>query len=79
MPSHPNTNAAGLASGAAVLLIYVLHRYFTVDLSIYYAGLIVGGAATAVLFVGKRGIKGAAQGLWHGTGSMWNGNAKGKP
>lgn len=73
MPSHPNSNAAGVASGAAVLLVYLLHKYFNVDLSIYYAGLIVGGAATVVLFIGRDGIKGTALRVWRGSGSVWNG------
>jgi hypothetical protein len=73
MPSHPNSNAAGIASGAALLLVWLLKSRFNVDLSIYYAGLIVGGAASTVLFVGRRGIKGAAQALWLGTGTVWSG------
>lgn len=71
--NHPNTTAAGLASGAALLLVWLLKSRFNVELSIYYAGLIVGGVASTVLYVGRRGIKGAALGLWHGSATVWNG------
>jgi hypothetical protein len=78
MPDHPNSTAAGYASAAALLLVWLLKSRFNVDLSIYYAGLIVGAAAALVLFIGKRGIKGAVQALWHGTGTVWSGKPEAK-
>jgi Flp pilus assembly pilin Flp len=73
LPAHPNTNAAGLATGGALLLVWLLKSRFNVDLSIYYAGLIVGGAVSTVLFAGKRGLKGTLSALWNGTGTVWTG------
>ena len=73
MTGHPNTTAAGYSAGGALLLVWLLKSRFNVDLNIYYAGLIVGGVVSSVLFVGKRGIKGALQGLWNGSGTVWSG------
>ena len=75
MNNHPNATAGGYSAAAALLLVYLLHTYAHTELSIYYAGLIVGGAAAVVLFIGRRGIKGALQGLWLGLDSVWKGQS----
>jgi len=79
MSNHPNMTAAGYSSGAASLLVWLLHSRFHVELSIYYSGLIVGGATVVVLGVGRRGIKGTLLALWAGTGSVWKGKQPARP
>jgi hypothetical protein len=73
MTNHPNTTAAGFASGAALLLVYVLHRYFQVEANDYWKAAFVAGAGTLRLYIGRDGIKGTALRLWAGAGSVWRG------
>lgn len=76
MVNHPNATAAGTTSGATVFLIWLLNRYLHVDLSLYAASLIVGSATTAVLFIGREGLRGAALRIWRGSRSVWAGSPK---
>lgn len=62
---HPNAKAAGSTTGAGVLVVWLL-GYFGVDLSAEAGAVIAGGAATVVLAVGRRGIRGALRALWRG-------------
>lgn len=67
---HPNAAAAGTTSGATILLIDAASRE-GVHLSAFTAGLIIAAAAWLRLYIGARGIIGAAQEAWqtilHGT------------
>ena len=63
---HPNATAAGVTTLAATGLVWLLNHYASTHLTTYDAGLIAGGGATFVLWVGRRGIKGALSDLWHG-------------
>lgn len=73
---HPNALAAGTANGATLALVWLLHRYAHVGISVYAAGLIVGFASTVVLFIGRDGIKGALARIWRGGKAAWSGAPK---
>jgi hypothetical protein len=63
---HPNATATGLTTLAATGLVWLLDHYAHAHLTIYDGSLIAGGAATCVLWIGRRGLKGALSDLWHG-------------
>jgi hypothetical protein len=65
--SDPNAAVAGGTTGAGVLVVWLL-GYFGVDLSAELGAAIAGGAATVLLVIGRRGIKGTLQRVWRGAG-----------
>jgi hypothetical protein len=73
MTGHPNTVAAAIAGGLGTLTVYLLNKYAGTSLTSVHAGLIATGYATVLLFIGRRGIKGAVSGVWNG---VWNGTPK---
>ena len=71
--THPNTIASILAAGAAWLGTYLLAKYAGVHLSKNQVHGVDLGVTAVVLFVGRRGVKGAASAVWNG---FWNGTQK---
>ena len=65
--SDPNASVAGGSTGVGVLVVWLLGRY-GVDLSAEVGAAIAGGAATILLVIGRRGIKGTLQRIWSGSG-----------
>lgn len=70
---HPNTIAAGIGGGLATLTVYLLNRYAATSINSAQSAGIATGYATIILFVGRRGLKGAVSGVWNG---VWNGTPK---
>lgn len=62
---HPNATAAGATTVAAVLVVWGL-GLLGVDVSTEVGIAVAGGLTTAILFVGRRGIKGVASIVWRG-------------
>ena len=71
MNGHPNTVAAGIAGGLGTLTAYLLNKYAGTHIDGTQTGGIATGYAALLLFIGRRGIKGAVQaavdGIWNGT------------
>jgi hypothetical protein len=65
--NDPNAAVAGGPNGAGVLVVWLL-GYFGVALSAEVGAAIAGGAATVLLVIGRRGIKGTLQRVWRGAG-----------
>lgn len=68
MRAHANAAAGGGAGGAGVLLVWLLNRYADAGLSAEDGALISAAAATVVLLVGRRGLRGLARLVWRGGG-----------
>ena len=71
--SHPNTIAAGISGGLATLTVYLLNKYAGAHINAAQGSGIATGYAAVILFIGRRGLKGAVTGVWNG---VWNGNPK---
>jgi hypothetical protein len=71
--SHPNTIAALIAGGLGTLTGYLLNKYTGVHITDVQAGGIVTGYTAVLLFVGRRGVKGAVRAAVSG---VWNGPPK---
>lgn len=69
MNAHPNAIVGGAGGGAGLgtLLVWLLTRYTSVDLSPEAAAGIAGGIATIILFLGRNGLKGAWKIVWGGS------------
>jgi hypothetical protein len=65
--NDPNATVAGGTTGVGVLIVWLLGRY-GVNLSAEVGAAIAGGAATVLLVIGRRGIKGTLQRVWRGSG-----------
>jgi hypothetical protein len=76
MTNHPNATASFVTSSAVGALVWALHRYAGVNLSVRQALALLGGANAIVLWVGRVGLKGAWLRIWHGATAVVNG-AKG--
>lgn len=63
--ANPNASVAAGGTGVGVLAVWGLTAV-GVDVSPEAAGVIAGAIPTAVLFVGKNGVKGVAQRVWSG-------------
>lgn len=66
MNGHPNATAAGGTGGLSVLVLYIAERFgWHVD------PLLAAGIATiasaVVLFIGRRGLRGAIAAIWSGS------------
>jgi len=73
---HPNTVAAAIAGGLGTLTAYLLNKYAGAHIDSTQTGGIATGYAAVLLFVGRRGIKGAVLAVWDG---VWNGTPKPAP
>lgn len=67
MDQHPNASAAGIAGAVATIAVAIIAAFVAI-------GPVVAAAATsivvaAVLLIGAKGFKGAADRLWKGDGS----------
>jgi hypothetical protein len=67
MTNDPNAAVAGGTTGVGVLVVWLL-GYLGIDLSAELGAAIAGGAATVLLVIGRRGIKGTLQRVWRGAG-----------
>jgi hypothetical protein len=76
MTTHPNTVAALIAGGLGTLTGTLLTKYAGVHLTAAQTGGIATGYAAALLFIGRRGLKGTFQAVWTG---VWNGAPKPEP
>lgn len=76
MSAHPNTIASLIAGGLGTLTVYLLNRYADVSLTSVQAGAIATGYSGALLFVGRRGLKGTLIAVWNG---VWNGTTPRQP
>ena len=76
MTGHPNTVASLIAGGLGTLTAYLLNKYAGTHIDAVQTGGIATGYAAVLLFVGRRGIKGAVQGV---ISAVWSGTAKPKP
>ena len=67
MDQHPNASAADIAGAVATIAVAIIAAFVAI-------GPVVAAAATsivvaAVLLIGAKGFKGAADRLWKGDGS----------
>ena len=65
MNQHPNAAVAGGGTGVAAAVIWIA-SLLHVTLTAYEAVGIAGVLTTVVLFIGRRGIKGAFSDIWNG-------------
>ena len=63
---HPNAATAGAAGLGPGLLIVWTAGHFGIDLNAEQATVVTGVVVTAVLFIGKRGLKGIIRLVWQG-------------
>lgn len=73
---HPNTIAAAISGSLATLTVYLLNRYAGTHLNAAQGSGIATGYAAMILFIGRRGLKGAVSNVWNG---VWNGSPKPTP
>jgi hypothetical protein len=70
MTGHPNTVAALIAGGLGTLTSYLLTKYTGANITDVQTGGIATGYTAVLLFIGRRGIKGAVKdavaGVWNG-------------
>lgn len=65
--NHPNATTAGGTGSLSVLLVYLL-SVFGVHIDPALAAAIPTILTTAVLWIGKKGIKGTFRAIWDGPG-----------
>jgi len=70
---HPNTIAACVAYGISMGVQYLVARYAHLQLSDWWKQVVNGAAASAVLYVGKAGVKAALLRIWNGPKKVWTG------
>lgn len=64
---NPNATIGGAGGGGfAVLLVYLLNKYAGTSIDATEGAAIASGVATAVLFVGRRGIVGVVRQFLYG-------------
>jgi proteasome assembly chaperone (PAC2) family protein len=71
--NHPNAAVTVVVTALTAQLVAQLHSHNIVDLSTQQQGWVVGGSCAIVLFIGRRGVKGALAGVLHGLGKVWRG------
>ena len=76
MSGHPNATAAFVVSWLAGGLVWALHRYAGINLSVRQAIAVVGGAITFVLWIGRVGLRGAWLRVWNGASAVVQGAQK---
>lgn len=64
--THPNAATAATATGPAVLVVWLAGHY-GIDLNAEQATVATSLFIAAVLFVGKRGLKGVVRIVWRGS------------
>lgn len=67
MGGHPNAATAGVATGPAVLIVWLAGRY-GIDLGAEQAVVVSGLLTSLVLLIGRRGLRGIVAALWRGGG-----------
>jgi hypothetical protein len=75
--SHPNAKASTATTLLAAGALWLAKRYgytLSSEWSLIAAGFVISG----VLFVGRRGVKGAVLALWNGVGTVWSGKPEAK-
>lgn len=73
MTNHPNATASFVTTGLAAILLHFTHQYHWVNLSAEDALITAGSLITAVLFIGKRGIRPTLSGIWNGAAKTLTG------
>ena len=64
---NPNAVVGGAGgAGGGALVIYIL-GLFKVHVDVYAAGLIFTAVSSAVLWIGRDGLKGIIGSVWHGS------------
>lgn len=64
---HPNAVVGGTAGiGGGTLVVWLL-GLAGVDMTPEVGALIAGGASTAALLVGRKGVRGIARAVWRGS------------
>jgi hypothetical protein len=76
---HPNATASAVTTALAYVLLRVNDHYSWLGLSQQSALLIAGGAITAVLFIGRRGILPMLSSILHGSAKAVVGPAEPPP
>ena len=71
--THRNAHAAAYSTQLAALAVWLSDKEFHYSLSTVVAIEIAGAVVTAVLFVGKRGVKGTLLAFWRGGLVAWIG------
>ncbi len=80
MSDHPNTFAAVITTLVAAGILRVAHHYGYAHMTTEESLACAGGAISAVLFVGRRGIKAiVVDGLKGLLVKLWNGSPKPEP
>lgn len=70
---HPNTViGGGVGGGSGLLATWILDRA-GVHVSQEAGAGIAMGAASVLLFIGRRGVRDTLVGVWNGFGSAWGG------
>jgi hypothetical protein len=72
---NPNAWAAGIGYAASLGVQWLVARYAHAQLSDWWKQAVDGGVATAILWVGKQGLKSALQRIWNGPKTLWAGPA----
>ena len=72
---NPNAFAAGFAGAVTIGVQWLVQRYAHIALSDYWKTVVTAGAMTAVLYVGKNGVKAALARIWNGPKALWSGAA----
>lgn len=65
---HPNATVAAGTGGTAAVLVW-LAQLFGLDIPPVAAVVMAGALTTAMLAVGREGLKGLADRLWRGSGA----------
>lgn len=65
--THPNAFATAITTAIAAGLLALAHRIGYVHLTGVQAIAVAGGVISAVLFIGKRGLRPVLSQIWNGT------------
>lgn len=64
--SHPNAVTAGAAGAGPGLAVVWALGYFGIDIGAEAGAVIATAAATAAVFIGRRGLRGLLALIWRG-------------
>jgi uncharacterized membrane protein YjjB (DUF3815 family) len=67
MTKHPNAVIGGLAGVLGSLLVWLVNDQLHWNVPATACAAIAGGIAFAILFVGRRGIRGTLSAIWNGS------------
>jgi hypothetical protein len=73
-PANPNAVAALFAGAVVTGVQWLVARYAHVAVSKYWSDVLTAGVTTAVLFIGRDGLKGALSRVWGGAKTGWSGS-----